>query len=112
YEALKIALSPLADEVLCHFSHVYAQGTSLYVILVGQAPDAAAAEARICEIWDVAMNICLERGAATSHHHGVGLARKNYVIADQGDGMFVNRAVKAALDPNNIMNPGKLGYDI
>jgi len=112
YEALKTALSPLADEVLCHFSHVYAQGTSLYVILVGQAADAAEAEAQIREIWDVAMKICIERGATTSHHHGVGLARKDFVTADQGDGMVVNRAVKMALDPNNVMNPGKLGYKL
>ena len=110
YTELKEALSPLADEVLCHFSHVYAQGTSLYVILIGQAEDAAAAEARIREIWDVSMSICVKRGAATSHHHGVGLARKSFIAADQGSAMIVNRAIKKALDPKNIMNPGKLGY--
>lgn len=110
YTALKQALAPLADEVLGHFSHVYPQGTSLYIILIGQAEDAAAAEARIRKIWDVAMNICIERGAATSHHHGVGLARKAFVGTDQGDAMIVNQAIKSALDPHNIMNPGKLGY--
>jgi len=112
YTELKEALAPLADEVLCHFSHVYAQGTSLYVILVGQVEDAAAAEARIKQFWDISMNICLKRGAATSHHHGVGLARKAFVAEDQGDGMMVGRKIKAALDPNNIMNPGKLGYGV
>ena len=110
YTALKEALKPFADEVLCHFSHVYAQGTSLYVILIGQAEDAAAAEKRILQIWDTAMTICLERGIATSHHHGVGLARKNFVSADQDSAMIVNRAIKLALDPHNIMNPGKLGF--
>jgi alkyldihydroxyacetonephosphate synthase len=102
----------LADEVLCHFSHVYAQGTSLYVILVGEVADAAAAEARIREIWRVAMTVCIERGIATSHHHGVGLARKDFVSGDQGSAMIVNQAIKSALDPNTIMNPGKLGYSI
>lgn len=110
YLALKAALAPFADEVLCHFSHVYAQGTSLYVILVGRAADAAAAEARLRGIWDTAMRVCLERGAAISHHHGVGLARRDFVARDQGSAMIVNRAVKRALDPRNIMNPGKLGY--
>jgi alkyldihydroxyacetonephosphate synthase len=56
------------------------------------------------------MRVCLERGAAISHHHGVGLARRGFVERDQGSAMIVNRAVKQALDPNNIMNPGKLGY--
>lgn len=112
YHALKTALAPLANEVLCHFSHVYAQGTSLYVILVGEAEDAAAAEARIREIWQVAMRICIERGIATSHHHGVGLARKPFIAEDQGSAMAVGQAIKSALDPNNIMNPGKLGFAV
>ena len=36
YAAMKLALAPLAAEVLGHFSHVYPQGTSLYLILLGQ----------------------------------------------------------------------------
>jgi len=110
YHALKKALAPLADEVLGHFSHVYAQGTSLYLILIGSVTDAPAAEARLREIWDVSMRICLERGVAVSHHHGVGLARLPYIADDLACAHGVNAAVKAALDPHNIMNRGKLGY--
>ena len=110
YHALKKALAPLADEVLGHFSHVYAQGTSLYMILVGSAADAKASEQRLREIWDVSMRICLERGAAISHHHGVGLARLPYIADDLASAFGVNAIVKKALDPNNIMNRGKLGY--
>ena len=36
YYELKEALAPYADEVLGHFSHVYPQGTSLYIILLGR----------------------------------------------------------------------------
>jgi FAD/FMN-containing dehydrogenase len=38
------------------------------------------------------------------------LARKAFVAADQGTAMIVNQRIKSALDPNNILNPGKLGY--
>jgi len=110
YHALKSALAPLADEVLGHFSHVYAQGTSLYMILVGKAEDAQSAEQRLREIWDVSMRICLERGAAVSHHHGVGLARLPYIVDDLGSAHGVHSLVKRALDPHNIMNRGKLGF--
>lgn len=110
YHALKKALAPLADEVLGHFSHVYTQGTSLYMILIGSAADAKEAEERLREIWDVSMRICLERGAAVSHHHGVGLARLPYIEKDLGTAFGVNSLVKQALDPHNIMNRGKLGY--
>lgn len=110
YLALKKALAPLADEVLGHFSHVYAQGTSLYMILLGSASDAKESEERLREIWDVSMRICLQRGAAVSHHHGVGLARLPYIKEDLASAWPVNSLVKKALDPNNIMNRGKLGY--
>ena len=110
YHALKQALDPLAEEVLGHFSHVYPQGTSLYIILLGQAQNDADAETRIMQIWDTAMRICLEKGAAISHHHGVGLARQSYVRDDLSSSALVLDRVKAAMDPSGIMNPGKLGF--
>lgn len=109
YQALKIALAPLATEVLGHFSHVYTHGTSLYMILLGEAQDAAEAEAILMTIWETSMRICLEKGAVTSHHHGVGLARLPYIQEDLDSTLPVLQSLKDALDPNNILNPGKLG---
>lgn len=111
YNALKSALAPYAAEVLGHFSHVYPQGVSLYIILLGQAEDDAAAEARIMKIWDVSMTICLEKGAAISHHHGVGIARLPYIREQLGSSMTVLQRIKSAIDPAGIMNPGKLGLN-
>ncbi|MDP8931509.1 MAG: FAD-binding oxidoreductase [Actinomycetota bacterium] len=109
YGDLKGALRPLAGEVLGHFSHVYPQGTSLYIIVLGTVDDDAAAEARLGQIWDVAMRTCLVRGGAISHHHGVGLARLPWVREALGDSTTVLERVKAALDPARVLNPGKLG---
>ena len=109
YHELKEALAPYAAEVLGHFSHVYPQGTSLYVILLGKDTDDATAEANLLEVWDVAMRICVKNGAAISHHHGSGIARLPYVADALGSSMPVLQKIKAALDPNEIMNPGKLG---
>ena len=109
YRALKEALAPLADHVLCHFSHTYPQGTSLYVILLGHTDDDAAAEAGLERIWAVAMEVALGEGAAISHHHGVGLARLPYLHRNLGSGMKVLERIKTALDPAGIMSPGKLG---
>jgi alkyldihydroxyacetonephosphate synthase len=111
YRALKVSLAPLATEVLGHFSHLYPQGISLYMILLGLAEGPADAEERLAKIWEVSMETCLEMGAVTSHHHGVGLARLPYIRQDVGSGMVVLDKVKAALDPAGIMNPGKLGFD-
>jgi len=109
YHALKQALTPLADEVLVHFSHVYPQGTSMYVILLGRATDNQAAIQRLQNIWSTTMDICLEHGAELSHHHGAGLARSPYAERALGSAHHLLRTIKDALDPRGILNPGKLG---
>ncbi|MFC5585047.1 FAD-binding oxidoreductase [Nitratireductor kimnyeongensis] len=109
YKLLTEQLEPMADEVLGHFSHVYTTGVSLYVILLGEAEDGSAAEERIRRIWEIAMEASLQTGASISHHHGAGLARGPYVQRALKSGAAVLQRVKDALDPNNILNPGKLG---
>jgi alkyldihydroxyacetonephosphate synthase len=110
YKALKQELSPLAEHVLGHFSHSYTQGVSLYIILLGEAVDAQAAESWLREIWDVAMRTSVEHGAAISHHHGIGLARQQYLRQELGSSYAVLERVKNALDPEGILNPGKLAF--
>ncbi|MFV0425428.1 MAG: FAD-binding oxidoreductase [Beutenbergiaceae bacterium] len=109
YADLKESLAPLADEVLAHFSHVYTQGTSMYLILLGKAETDTAAIARLQQIWDTAMAICLRHGAELSHHHGGGLARSPYARQSLGSAHLVLQKMKKALDPAGILNPGKLG---
>jgi alkyldihydroxyacetonephosphate synthase len=110
YDRLMAALSPFADEMLAHFSHVYSQGTSLYMIPVGQCADDAEAEATLLKIWQKTMEVCLETGAVLSHHHGVGIARKDFVGDALGSSMTVLERVKQVLDPQNVLCPGKLGF--
>lgn len=106
--ALTKHLADHADAVWGHFSHIYPQGTSLYIILTGQAADDAEAVRRLEAIWDTAMRVCLEEGSSIAHHHGVGLARRAWLGEALGDAAGPLRAVKAALDPHGICNPGKL----
>ena len=109
YDRLIAELSPLADEMLALFTHVYPQGTSLYMIPVGQCADDAEAEALLLHIWKRTMEICLETGAVISHHHGAGIARKDFVADALGNSMAVLERLKAGIDPNNVLCPGKLG---
>ena len=107
YRDMKQALSPLADEVFGHFSHAYTHGTSLYLILLGSCADDDAAEKRLLKIWDIAMRRCLACGAAISHHHGVGYARRKFIQPYWGQAFEILKEIKRAVDPNGIMNPGK-----
>jgi alkyldihydroxyacetonephosphate synthase len=45
------------------------------------------------------MNICLETGAAISHHHGVGMAREPYIRQDLASSAIVLDKIKNAIDP-------------
>ncbi len=55
------------------------------------------------------MGATTQAGGALSHHHGVGINRGRYLQDYLGGGFQVLTAVKAALDPHGILNPGKLG---
>ena len=40
--------------------------------------------------------------------HGIGIGKKKYLSAEHGDAVETMRAIKHAIDPLNIMNPGKV----
>jgi len=91
-----------------HQSHSYPDGACLYFTFAGQVPADERTSYHVA-LWDAGQRAALAGGAALSHHHGVGLARGRYVAEALGPAFEVLAATKAALDPNGILNPGKLG---
>ena len=53
----------------------------------------------------------IELGGTVSAEHGIGSARAQYMTDQCGGALDVMRAIKRALDPKGILNPGKLGLD-
>lgn len=103
-----LASVPGALAASAHQSHSYPDGACLYFTFAGQVePELRTAHHRA--LWDAGQRAALANGAALSHHHGVGLARSRYVGEALGASLGVLQAVKSALDPNGILNPGKLG---
>jgi hypothetical protein len=52
--------------------------------------------------------MALRLGGTTTGEHGVGLARAPFMSQEHGEALNVMRQIKRALDPNGIMNPGKV----
>jgi alkyldihydroxyacetonephosphate synthase len=115
------ALGPIYDDVRAavgavehtlvvsaHQSHAYSDGACLYFTFAGRPP-VEERERFYVAVWDVATRAVLARGGALSHHHGIGLNRSRFVKEALGPAYDVLVAMKRALDPNGILNPGKLG---
>jgi alkyldihydroxyacetonephosphate synthase len=94
--------------VSAHQSHAYEDGACLYFTFAGR-PDPAAKDAYYTAAWDAGTRTVLEAGGSLSHHHGVGMNRDRFVAEALGSGFEVLTALKQALDPAGILNPGKLG---
>ena len=93
--------------VMCHVSHVYATGASLYFTFV--AAESADPMAQWCAVKSAATEAIVAGGGTITHHHGVGVDHAPWLSAEIGDlGVDVLRAIKAELDPAGILNPGKL----
>lgn len=60
-------------------------------------------------VADVIHRLALELGGTTTAEHGVGLSRAMYMEEEHGPALAVMRAIKRALDPKNLLNPGKMG---
>jgi alkyldihydroxyacetonephosphate synthase len=93
--------------ILCHVSHVYPAGASLYfTIACAQLPDPIT---QWREAKAAASDAILVAGGSITHHHGVGRDHREWLQREIGDlGVAVLGAVKKTLDPGGILNPGIL----
>ncbi|MFD9125025.1 FAD-binding oxidoreductase [Kitasatospora sp. NPDC059571] len=108
-EALQGALtaSGTASLVLCHISHVYPTGASLYFTVV--AAQQGEPLAQWAQVKRAVSDAIMANGGTITHHHAVGADHRPWMGAEVGEvGVRILRAVKDALDPAGILNPGKL----
>jgi alkyldihydroxyacetonephosphate synthase len=91
-----------------HLSHSYTDGACLYFTFAGKV-EPGAKDAYYRSVWDAGTRTVLSHRGSLSHHHGVGINRARYMHELPGNSHSTLVAIKQALDPNGILNPGKLG---
>jgi alkyldihydroxyacetonephosphate synthase len=110
YDAVKAALvGSLGDGalVLCHVSHVYETGCSLYFTVAARQDEDPLAQWTAAKA--AASDAMIAAGATITHHHAVGTDHKPWLAREIGPvGVQVLRAVKDSLDPTGVLNPGVL----
>jgi alkyldihydroxyacetonephosphate synthase len=94
--------------VMCHVSHLYPSGASLYFTFMARQDRGAELEQ-----WRAAKaaasDAIVSAGGTITHHHAVGRDHAPWMEAEVGErGVALLRAAKQELDPRGIMNPGKL----
>ncbi|MFI0444136.1 FAD-binding oxidoreductase [Actinomadura sp. 6N118] len=94
--------------VMCHISHVYPTGASLYFTVVSaQGEDDALGH--WAKAKHAANNAIISAGGTISHHHGVGTDHRDWYAREIGPlATDVLRVIKDRLDPAGILNPGVL----
>lgn len=94
--------------VMCHVSHVYETGASLYFTLLARQREGEEL-GQWRAVKQAAGDAIIAGGGTITHHHGVGRDHARWMPREVGEGgVAALRALKAELDPAGVMNPGKL----
>jgi alkyldihydroxyacetonephosphate synthase len=110
--AIRYGLQNESERVLvfAHLSHVYADGASIYVTYAfRRAPTPQQTLARWEKLKTAASHSIVAQRGTISHQHGVGVDHAPYLIGEKGAlGVLAIQESLRALDPYEMMNPGKL----
>ena len=110
YENIRKNLESLDLIVMAHFSHFYSEGACIYFTLISERPHEYEKELEIyMKMWNIVIETCFASNATMVHHHGIGIQRVRWFKKLLGENTYnLWKKIKENLDPNRIMNPGKL----
>ena len=94
-----------------HSSHSYVNGTNMYFNYFYDLVDCPPEEEVTKYYLPIIAIICEETlrfGGSIVHHHGIGKARAPWAPEEYGSSYSMLEALKAAFDPNGIMNRGTI----
>jgi alkyldihydroxyacetonephosphate synthase len=111
YEAVTRSVREVPGVIVssAHSSHSYRSGTNLYFTFAARPEAREDMAATYAECWRRTMRACVDLGCGIAHHHGIGRVRRDWLTDEIGaSGVATLRAIKRALDPDGLLNPGAL----
>lgn len=108
YQEVRQALSSQAI-VLAHFSHAYHEGCTIYFTFAASADGRIKADNLYDDLWRRGLGAVVKVGGTISHHHGIGQSKAAYMQQEHGASMAIMHQLKQVMDPQGILNPGKMG---
>jgi len=96
--------------VLTHLSHLYPQGSSIYITVIFRTAQTYEQTLARWEALKTAASEAIVKNRGTiSHQHGVGIDHAPYLAVEKGHlGIAAIKAMCHEFDPHGLMNPGKL----
>jgi len=83
-------------------------GDGNFHVLLPFDPEKKETYKKIREFNDLLIKKSLELNGTITGEHGIGLHKKEYLLEEHPDNIPVMKSIKRTIDPNNIMNPGKI----
>jgi alkyldihydroxyacetonephosphate synthase len=109
YELVRGALLDHAETVTCRLVSPYSSGAGLTFSFIVRGGDDKEAERSYRHAWQEAGGAALTAGGTITHQQGIGLLKVPFMAGEMGEeGVGALQAIKRALDPSNVLNPGKL----
>jgi len=110
YHKVKEATKSIYGNLLisAHISHFYPNGVGYYFTFGGVPPKNKSDFEFYKECWNATIKAVEELGGSFGHHHGVGINRSHWMPIEWGNSFETLKSIKKMLDPNNILNPGKI----
>ena len=110
--AMRESISRMDEKVLAfsHLSHHYLDGASIYVTFIFRRGDDPNETLRRWQVLkEAASQVIIENAATISHQHGVGHDHAPYLQHEKGKiGIGLLQATRKQIDPDGILNPGKI----
>jgi D-lactate dehydrogenase (cytochrome) len=80
---------------------------NLHLVVAGDFQDKGFIR-RLDRAYDEIVSYAISVGGTATGEHGVGIGKKRFMVKEHGEGLEVMRRIKDLLDPNGILNPGKI----